>query len=183
VNVDGRWGEVLDDAGQLCPPEVEGRVVVTNLFNRTMPFIRYALRDRAAWVALKDGCGCGDWAPRLGCLASREDDFLRLPDGRRISPRVAVTALGNAFEHAASGEDVLAYRQLQIVQDGPEHVSVHVVPEERSSVDVQRTAREGFRDIGLPWTCDVAVVRAIPLEPSGKAKKVMCRASSEALPD
>lgn len=183
VNTDGCWVEVLDDAGRPCPPEVEGRVVVTNLFNRTMPFIRYALRDRVAWVAPKDDCGCGHWAPRLGGLSGRKDDFLRLPDGRRISPRVAVTALDNAFERAASGEDVLAYRQLQIVQDGPDHVSVYVVPEERSSVDVQRTVREGFRDVGFPWTCDVTLVRTIPLEPSGKIKKVVCRASSGASPN
>jgi len=38
--------EVLDEEGMPCPPGMEGRFVITSLFNKAMPFIRYEVGDR-----------------------------------------------------------------------------------------------------------------------------------------
>src|SRR6185437_4278751 len=49
--------EVLDDDGQPTPPGEEGDVVITDLYNYGMPFVRYANGDRG--VAGFEGCACG----------------------------------------------------------------------------------------------------------------------------
>lgn len=46
VNNETLLVEVLDDEGMPCPPGKEGRFVITSLFNRAMPFIRYEVGDR-----------------------------------------------------------------------------------------------------------------------------------------
>jgi phenylacetate-CoA ligase len=40
--------EILDDHNRPVPPGAEGRVVITNLYNRAMPVLRYELGDYAA---------------------------------------------------------------------------------------------------------------------------------------
>jgi len=46
VNTDACIVEIVDSEGNPLPAGVEGRVLVTNLYNCTMPFIRYALHER-----------------------------------------------------------------------------------------------------------------------------------------
>ena len=53
--------EVLDNDGRPTPEGEQGNVVVTDLYNYGMPFVRYANGDRA--VAGRGACSCG-----AGCL-------------------------------------------------------------------------------------------------------------------
>gem|GEM_PF-6392225 len=55
--------EVLDEHGTSVREGEEGRIVITDLMNRAMPFIRYDTGDRA--VLLSQKCRCGIEWPRL----------------------------------------------------------------------------------------------------------------------
>jgi putative adenylate-forming enzyme len=78
--------EVVDERDRPVPPGVAGhRVLVTTLFNRTLPLIRYALSDL---VALAEGpCRCGRPHVRLATIEGRREDVLTLParDGGQVS--------------------------------------------------------------------------------------------------
>ena len=78
--------EVVDRSNRPVPAGVAGaKVFVTNLFNRTLPLIRYELSDL---VTVADGpCPCGRPHLRLASIEGRREDLLSLParDGGRIS--------------------------------------------------------------------------------------------------
>jgi phenylacetate-CoA ligase len=71
--------EVVDRHNQPVPLGGAGeKVLVTNLFNRTLPLIRYELSDL---VTVADGrCPCGRSHLRLASIKGRREDILTLPD-------------------------------------------------------------------------------------------------------
>ncbi|WP_439514666.1 phenylacetate--CoA ligase family protein [Oceanibaculum nanhaiense] len=73
--------EILDEAGQPCPPGQAGRVVLTALHGLAMPLIRYEIGDYAEWAPQQDVCACGRTLPVIGALHGRERSFIRMPDG------------------------------------------------------------------------------------------------------
>jgi phenylacetate-CoA ligase len=78
--------EVVDENYRPVPAGVVGhKVLVTTLFNRTLPFIRYKLSDL---VTVADGpCPCGRPHLRLAALQGRREDVVSLParNGGRVN--------------------------------------------------------------------------------------------------
>src|SRR4029077_12302961 len=74
--------EILDDDGSPTPAGQEGNVVITDLFNYGMPFVRYVNGDRA--VAGFDLCPCGRGLPLLKKVVGRQLDVLETLDGRKV---------------------------------------------------------------------------------------------------
>jgi len=78
--------EVVDRNNQPVPDGVPGeKVLLTNLFNRTLPLIRYELSDL---VTVAEGpCPCGRSLRRLASIGGRREDLLSLPgrNGGRVS--------------------------------------------------------------------------------------------------
>lgn len=70
--------EVVDRDDRPVPPGATGdRVLVTPLFNRVLPLIRYEISDM---VTLADGpCPCGRPHRRLASIEGRREDVLTLP--------------------------------------------------------------------------------------------------------
>jgi phenylacetate-coenzyme A ligase PaaK-like adenylate-forming protein len=70
--------EVVDENNRPVPPGVVGqKVLVTNLFNRALPLIRYELSDL---VSIAQGpCPCGRPHLRLASIEGRCEDILSLP--------------------------------------------------------------------------------------------------------
>jgi phenylacetate-CoA ligase len=78
--------EVVDRNNQPVPDGVPGeKVLMTNLFNRTLPLIRYELSDL---VTVAEGpCPCGRSLRRLASIGGRREDLLSLPgrNGGRVN--------------------------------------------------------------------------------------------------
>lgn len=154
-----------------------GDVTITNLFNRTMPLIRYQIGDTAERLSPEGSacsCGGGRW---LEGFESRVDDFVRLPDGRRVSPRVP----GNLVYNALRSDDdphVLRpeVRRYQIVQD--ETFVVHVRLQSHGVLDQNLSSRvRSVMAEGLPeLPCTVEEMDAPELTAAGKFKIVISRA-------
>ena len=68
--------ETVDDEGRPAGEGVAGEILVTDLFNRAMPFIRYRIGDRGALGQGRQG------RQILGELEGRVNDTIRLPSGR-----------------------------------------------------------------------------------------------------
>src|SRR5581483_3500329 len=75
--------EVIVD-GRPARPGETGEVVITDLHNLGMPFIRYANGDLA--TAMDDSaCACGRSLPRIGSIEGRVTETLRDAEGGRVS--------------------------------------------------------------------------------------------------
>lgn len=139
-----------------------GRVVVTDLLNRSMPLIRYEIGDLASWVN-SGPCPCGRNLPRLATVEGRTTDFLRLPDGRMVSGPSLTLVVG----------DMREIRQAQFVQNRPDQVRLKVVSGEGYNADtakeLERRLHSYFRD---QVKLSILVVDDIPKEPSGKYRFV-----------
>jgi phenylacetate-CoA ligase len=158
--------EVVDDEGRPVPEGVEGRVVVTDLFNYAMPFIRYANGDRAV---AGGRCDCGRGLPLLGEIRGREADLLETPDGRQVS--------GLYFPHLL--KDVPAVRRFQVVQERPDEVLMKLDAPTASAEDLERV-RSAVRDVLGPMVrLRIETVGEIPLGPSGKLQVVVNRIRRE----
>ena len=77
--------EVVDDDHRPVPDGDPGsRLLITNLYNRTQPLIRYELNDLV--TVSPDPCPCGRPFPLLKSIEGRSDDVLEMParDGGTI---------------------------------------------------------------------------------------------------
>jgi phenylacetate-CoA ligase len=99
--------EVVDEENRPVPAGIPGRkVLITNLFNRALPIIRYELSDIA--TVAEGPCRCGRPHLRLASIQGRREDDLSLP--ARGGGRVTVNAflLGDTLLH------IPAIRQYQL---------------------------------------------------------------------
>jgi phenylacetate-coenzyme A ligase PaaK-like adenylate-forming protein len=95
---------VDDDDRPVAPGEVGSKVLVTNLFNRVHPLIRFEISDLVA--VEPEPCPCGRSLMRLRSLEGRAEDVLRIGD-------VAVHPLQFGIVTADP-----AVREFQVVQEG-----------------------------------------------------------------
>jgi len=80
LNEETLFIEILDENNLPVEAGIEGRVIVTSLYNKAMPFIRYELGDRAILSnRIKNGNRV------LEKVVGRTNDIIKLPSGK-ISP-------------------------------------------------------------------------------------------------
>lgn len=89
--------EVVDEKGQLLPAGSQGRLLVTSLFNKAMPFIRYDIGDIAVLGDNKKGK-----YSILKSLVGRSNDYMVLKNGNLVTvailEHVIKPILANNFE-------------------------------------------------------------------------------------
>lgn len=177
VSTDACIIELLDERDAAVPVGVEGRVIVTNLYNRTMPFIRYDIGDHATWDnPAPHPCSCGAATPTLASIDGRTDDFIILPDSRRVSPLVVLTAVLYGLSRVTpEGAHVAQVRQFQVVQERIGEADVRVVPQDTLPSGLDERIHMKSQEMHPEFHTRISVVEAIPLEPSGKLKRIICR--------
>jgi phenylacetate-coenzyme A ligase PaaK-like adenylate-forming protein len=137
--------EVVDEHRRPVPAGEQGRMLLlTNLYNRTQPLIRYEVTDMITAVA--EQCPCGRPFRLVGKVAGRCDDILELPDGRGGHVEVHPIALRAAL---GAVPEVREYQVLQLA----EAIDVRVVasPEvagEALATRVRNALREGLARSG-----------------------------------
>jgi phenylacetate-CoA ligase len=154
----------VTSAGRPLGPGVPGDVLVTDLNNYGMPFIRYANGDIAT-MAAPGRCPCGRGLRRLSCVDGRRAETLRDPHGETIP--------GIVFHVLFSDARREVVKQFQAVQRASGDVVLKVVrgqdytsPEFAAKVE---RLREYLR--GLPL--EVEFLDFIPPAPTGKRKTVV----------
>jgi phenylacetate-CoA ligase len=155
--------EVLDDDGQPVAPGTDGNVVVTDLTNLGMPFIRYATGDRA--VARDGACPCGRALPQLARVTGRRLDMLTTSDGRRLP--------GEFFPHII--KELASVQRFQVVQERRESVTVRLVAPAWREADAAWLRAEVAAVVGTALHVDIEVVSEIPLTAAGKLQVVVNR--------
>jgi phenylacetate-CoA ligase len=155
--------EVLNDDGSPTPAGEEGNIVITDLFNYGMPFIRYVNGDRA--VAGFDLCPCGRGLPLLKKVVGRQLDTLDTPDGRKIP--------GEFFPHLI--KDFPTVRRFQVIQENVEQITLKLVVDggNLTIADRENLLSQIRVCAGTVVEVRLQLVDDIPLTKAGKLKVVV----------
>jgi phenylacetate-CoA ligase len=160
VNSESVLVEVVGDDGYPISVGGRGRVVITDLHNYVMPFIRYDIGDTA--VAGR-ACSCGRGLPTLERLEGRTTEHIRTPGGRVITSGILGTLL---FVRQSFLPYVAEY---QAIQTRPDTVVLKLVPTARFDHDTGATLHTALRALlGDDMHVKLDLVDQIPREASGK---------------
>jgi phenylacetate-CoA ligase len=151
--------EVLRDGQPVAPGEV-GEVVITDLNNLCMPFIRYRIGDLAEAMDPHAKCPCGRGAPRVGAIEGRVQSIIQGADGRYLP--------GTFFAHYLKEFDY-AIKKFQVVQEERDALTFRVVKGGRFSEDILQEVLATFREyLGEKMRIDVEFVDEVAMVRTGK---------------
>lgn len=164
LNLDAACYEVVDrDLRPVPPGEYGAKVLVTNLFNRVLPIVRYVVTDIVAVDPAP--CPCGATLPRVVSVRGRSDQVLtvRGPSGPvELHPYPIMEAFLS----------VPGLADWQVVQVAPDRLRVDVLLDGGEGVGVGRVLEAALADLGLAGHV-TAEVRPVPhLVPDGVSGKV-----------
>jgi phenylacetate-CoA ligase len=105
--------EIIED-GKPVPAGQPGEIVVTDLLNYGMPFIRSRIGDRG--VLSPEPCDCGINLPLLASLEGRESDVLIMPDGSKVAGLMMLDMF----------EDMSTIKNIQIIQESLHEIMINL---------------------------------------------------------
>ena len=156
---------VVREGGTSRPalPGETGEVLLTDLHNFSMPFIRYANGDLAV-AGPTEPCPCGRGLPRLAAVDGRITDTLRDARGGPVGGMVFITTVATVGHRL---------KMWQGVQHTDGSVTFRFVPGEGFDDSVEAHLQRSLLPYfgGLPVTMER--VKEIPLGPNGKRRPVV----------
>lgn len=158
--------EVVDERDRPVPPGTVGaKLLVTVLFSRTQPLIRYEMSDRVARST--EHCDCGLPFGLLSEIEGRAEDILQLPS--RAGGTISVHP--NVFHRVL---EPLPVREWQVVQEtGGLRVLVVEPRHDLALDDVRRSIESSLRAAGIePPTIAIERAASVTRTPLGKAPLV-----------
>jgi phenylacetate-CoA ligase len=152
--------EFLDKNNNPVKDGGTGRIIVTSLIGFTMPFIRYDQGDLAKIRIINDNHG--NLIHRISKIVGRNNDYLVLPDGRRL------------FDHCF---DDITYRfkeilQLRVIQKTKKHFQINIAAKVGNFTEIKAQVMDLLSKI-LPEYCTYDVLRVDFIEPDGTGKLKM----------
>jgi phenylacetate-CoA ligase len=143
----------------------EGRqsdLLVTDLHNDAMPFIRYRIGDTG--LLSQDQCACGRGLIGLAALEGKTVDQLQTPSGSKVS--------GVLVRHVL--KDVAEVRQYQAEQTEYDRIVLRVVVQRPLSNGSREYLNTEFRKaIGSRLRLEIEEMSEIPRSASGKLRSVI----------
>jgi len=153
---DIRLIEVIKE-GLPAGPGADGSIIVTDLTNYGMPFIRYEIGD--VGVSSDEICPCGRGFPLLKQVAGRVTSTIQTPDRRHIH--------GEYFTHLFYG--AAGVRAFQVRQRSLDKIEVAIQPDAGFSPDlIEKIVRQMQAHLGPQVNVQWKAVDEIPPAPSGK---------------
>jgi phenylacetate-CoA ligase len=150
--------EILVDGRPAAPGET-GEIVITDLNNFCLPFLRYRIGDLAVAMA-DEPCTCGRGSPRIGDIQGRVQSIIQGTDGRYVP--------GTFFAHALKEYDY-AIARFQIVQEEAGAIRMRLVRGLRYSENTLDEVKALIRQyLGERLRIDVDFVDQIEMVRTGK---------------
>jgi len=157
LSLENLFIEILDESGQPVPPGTVGAVVVTDLHNYGMPFIRYRAGDLARLSPHL--CSCGRGLPLLEDVEGRILDLIQTPDGRKIT--------GVYFPHLL--KEFTGIKRFQILQKDLNVLIVKIIKDTNFDHSQLSSMREEIvKVVGNSVQVVFEFVDNIPLTQTGK---------------
>lgn len=139
--------------------------IVTSLWNRVMPFIRYCNGD--CGTLLEGSCDCGSHFPLMDLKIARISDNFVLPSGRVVH--------GEFFTHLMYGSEGIS--TFQFHQTTPNSITLWIVPGPGDPSGRSRSVRKAVEQIKkldplFEINVEVKTTETVPLSPQGKYRFV-----------
>jgi phenylacetate-CoA ligase len=172
IDADAMVIQIVDKRSEDVSLGESGEIICTSLFNKAMPFIRYAIGDIGVFSA--DRCDCGRPFPMMKVIEGRKDSLILLPDGRMIAPRTFTIAM-NSFKFYSQID------QFRIVQEKRDlfrfviKMKEPFVEEEKFRSELESHFRRMLGLVSSSVAFEFELVDSIPLDRSGKLMAVMSR--------
>ncbi|WP_372972240.1 phenylacetate--CoA ligase family protein [Marinobacter sp.] len=143
---------------EVLPEPTDHRLLATTLTNDAMPLLRYEVGDTAEPLEYLTSTV----VQSLARVNGRVDDYIELPDGRRVG----------RLDHVFKGISELA--EAQIVQDATDHCSIYIVTNDADSKVAEARIKENFHQrVGEELSVSIERVSRIPRGKNGKFKNVL----------
>ncbi len=162
--------EVVGEQNQPVPVGTYGaKVLVTVLFSRTLPLIRYEMSDSVALSP--ERCPCGRVFGLMAGVQGRAEETLRLPGNVGGLVDVHPNVFHRVMEGRAGGE-------WQVVQTAPDALRVIITGAEGGTPMLEARLRQELHAVGVgPLSITIGRVDAIPR--TGAAKAPLVRSETE----
>ncbi|MDO4229000.1 MAG: hypothetical protein Q4C98_04235, partial [Capnocytophaga sp.] len=135
------------------------RVVITDLFNKAVPLIRYDTGDLCTF-------GIKDNRKYIQTIQGRANDLLKNNNGELLPPYLIIYALWH-FKNII---------QFQLIQESLNSVSLKLVHTFENKEEIFRQIEEKLKDVfGTQTTIKIEEVSEIPIEKTGKRRYIISK--------
>jgi phenylacetate-CoA ligase len=169
---DGAYIEFIDENGECVAPREEGEIIVTGLYNRVMPLIRYRIGD--AGIPTNEKCPCGRSWPLIKSILGRMNDYLILPSGRKIS--FWNLYYPHLYNELKKNEFFLT--QYQIIQDRKDRIIFKLIKGREFDLKIAENIKTNLEAYFAAHQEDMKVIMQfvdeIPQERTGKRRWLIC---------
>lgn len=165
IDIEHLYVEFLRTDGTAADPGEDGAIVITDLLNRGMPFIRYRIED--VGVPSDRRCPCGRGLPLMERVTGRVADYLKRRDGSMVAGVSLVERTLTAIP---------GLEQLQVVQPTFDEIVLNVVRAPDFSAASEQALLAEIRTVFGPGiNIRAEYMERIPQELSGKYRFSICR--------
>lgn len=165
LNIEHLYIEFLDDNNQPVKPGEPGRIIVTDLFNKAMPFIRYQVEDVGIYT--EKMCSCGRGLPLMTSVSGRVADFLVRRNGTRVA---GISLIENTLTK------ITGIDQMQIEQETLNTVRLNIVTGKGYCDKSHQQLFTYFsEEFGNSVEIKINVVENIQAEKNGKYRFSICK--------
>lgn len=157
IFTEGVYLELIKQDGSHARDGDMGKVVITDLFNKAMPLIRYEIGD----MAVSNGdklCKCGSSLPLLRSYLGRTRDIIVDDEGNPRPGYLFVEIIKNLNLNA----------QIQVYQPEKEKVLIRIVKKSEEDISTNELLSQFQEILGKNISVTVEYVEEIPRDPSGK---------------
>ena len=159
INAENIVAEIVHD-DELFEPGGPGELVITDLHNYGMPFIRYKIGDLGV-PSEEQSCPCGRGLPLIKDVEGRLLDMIITRDGRMVP--------GVFFPHLA--KEFVEIKQLQVVQNDLDSLLIKIVQaQDFKGASLDRFKEEVENVVGKGIRFDIEFVDQIPATATGKLR-------------
>jgi phenylacetate-coenzyme A ligase PaaK-like adenylate-forming protein len=157
IFTEGVYLELIKQDGSLAGEGEMGKVVITDLFNKVMPLIRYEIGDMAISAGDKI-CQCGSALPMLKSYLGRTRDILVDSEHNPRPGYLFVEIIKNLNLNA----------QIQVYQPEKNRVLIRVVKKSEEPIDTSDLVTQCQEILGDRISVEIEYVDEIQRDPSGK---------------
>jgi len=168
MSIENAVVEFISDDEPVSPGET-GKLIITDLSNYAMPFIRYEIGDLG--IPTDENCPCGRNLPLIKSIKGRIFDFIITPEGKRIS--------GEYFHLIIIEYNIQGIKEFQIVQESMNKIIAYIVPNQNEKTeDINRFIDIIRKEFGDKVEIELKIVTSIKRTSSGKLRHVISNVSA-----
>lgn len=157
--IENAVSEFTKDNEYVAPGEM-GKIIITDLSNYAMPFIRYEIGDLG--VPSDEKCSCGRGLPLMKKVSGRIRDIITTKDGKYITGAFFSTLFYN------KDGSTIGIKQLQFIQKTKDYAILKIIKgDDYSQSELEKIIEKINEECG-DMEIKVEFVESIPLTKSGK---------------